>query len=341
MRKILFIGPLPDLKNGKIGGARVSFALLKDYVTSRYTEHDFINIDQHGRTKLGYVKNLIYVLASFLKRIKNVDVVMLNFSQKGAIYLAPVLFFLAKARSKKVVFRMFGGSMQEIFQSRKWIRWLWKKTILRSDILVLQTKSLINYFSNYSNDIYWLPTSRKSQISTDEIHKSFRKRFVFVSQVKEAKGVSLILEAARHFDAEYTFDIYGPVHENHYLEDAKFNACYKGALKPEDVLPTLAKYDVLLLPTHYPGEGYPGIIIEAYSMGLPVITTSWLYIPEIVEDGRTGMLINPKDAKALIQAIQSFDETNYGAFSMRARNKYDEFDADVINEKLLNKLYAL
>ena len=155
------------------------------------------------------------------------------------------------------------------------------------------------------------------------------------------KGVSLILEAVKHFGPEYTIDIYGPLHEPHYMEDPTFKACYKGPLKPKEVIPTLADYDVLMLPTHYTGEGYPGTLIEAYSMGVPVITTSWLYIPEIVEDGKTGILIEPRNARALIEAIQFFNESNYNEFSRNAREKFNEFDADVINEKLIKKLYSL
>ena len=146
-----------------MGGARVSFQLLKDYVNNKYPQHEFINIDEHGRTGFGYFKNLIYVLFSVIKRLNRVDIFMLNFSHKGAMYIAPLIYIFAKLRSRKVVFRMFGGSMQEIFESRKWIRWFWKRTILKSDLLILQTKALIDFFSTYAaNEIYWLPTSRKS-----------------------------------------------------------------------------------------------------------------------------------------------------------------------------------
>ena len=43
------------------------------------------------------------------------------------------------------------------------------------------------------------------------------------------------------------------------------NVIYKGAVQPQDIYNVLSASDVLVLPTYYPGEGYPGIIIEAYA----------------------------------------------------------------------------
>jgi glycosyltransferase involved in cell wall biosynthesis len=44
---------------------------------------------------------------------------------------------------------------------------------------------------------------------------------------------------------------------------------------------------------------------------MPVITTDWLAIPEIVEDGETGMLIQPKSVDAIVNAITSFNTEKY------------------------------
>ena len=44
----------------------------------------------------------------------------------------------------------------------------------------------------------------------------------------------------------------------------------------------------------------------AYAYGVPVITTSVGGLPEVVEEGRTGLLVPPGDAGALAQAIVRF-----------------------------------
>lgn len=65
---------------------------------------------------------------------------------------------------------------------------------------------------------------------------------------------------------------------------------YKGILQPHEVIPTLQKYDALIFPTHYGGEGCPGILVEALSAGIPIIASNWKYNSEFVRDGVNGFL---------------------------------------------------
>ena len=131
-----------------------------------------------------------------------------------------------------------------------------------------------------------------------------------------------MIEAAKQLDDSYTIDIYGPITEPElsYLKD---EPCYKGILKgAEVVMKTLSTYDVVVLPTYYEGEGYPGVIVEAYSLSMPVISTNWQAIPEIIEDGDTGLLIKPHSIDSLVEAINSFDEQKYEEMSKNALAYY-------------------
>ncbi|MEO1626915.1 MAG: glycosyltransferase family 4 protein, partial [Bacteroidota bacterium] len=117
---------------------------------------------------------------------------------------------------------------------------------------------------------------------------------------------------------------------------------YKGVLSKAEVLPTLREYDVLILPTYYGGEGYPGSIIEAYSLGLPVITTRWKSIPEIVRHGYSGRLIDIQSNEQLLEAMQFFNESNYGEYSSNARQYFqDRFSTDQVNGQVLYQIKAL
>ncbi len=69
----------------------------------------------------------------------------------------------------------------------------------------------------------------------------------------------------------------------------------------EDVPEFMAAIDVFALPSY--SETFGLVLIEAMAMGKPVVATSTGGVPEIVEDGRDGLLIPPRDEKALGEAI--------------------------------------
>ncbi len=74
----------------------------------------------------------------------------------------------------------------------------------------------------------------------------------------------------------------------------------------EDVRPFLAIGDVFVLPSYR--EGFPNVVLQAGSMGLPCIVTDINGSNEIIIDGVNGCIIPPKNAHALNQSMQLFLE---------------------------------
>ncbi len=68
-----------------------------------------------------------------------------------------------------------------------------------------------------------------------------------------------------------------------------------------DVLEIFASLDISLHTSMW--EGLPRTIIEAMFMGKPIIATKVGGIPELIEDGITGILIQPNDKEALVSAV--------------------------------------
>ncbi len=69
----------------------------------------------------------------------------------------------------------------------------------------------------------------------------------------------------------------------------------------EDVPDLLAAMDIFVLPSRW--EGLPLAVIEAMMAGLPVLATAVGGVPELVEDGVTGLLVPPRDPEALAWAL--------------------------------------
>ena len=70
----------------------------------------------------------------------------------------------------------------------------------------------------------------------------------------------------------------------------------------ENVAAFLRELDIYVLSSRH--EGLPIAVLEAMATALPVVATRITAIPEIIEDGRTGMLVPPGDPEAMAAAIR-------------------------------------
>jgi glycosyltransferase involved in cell wall biosynthesis len=69
-----------------------------------------------------------------------------------------------------------------------------------------------------------------------------------------------------------------------------------------DIPQVLSAFDIFALPSYEESFGY--VFIEAMAAGLPVVTTNAGGVPEIVEDGVTGILCVPKKAEEIYRALE-------------------------------------
>jgi glycosyltransferase involved in cell wall biosynthesis len=181
--------------------------------------------------------------------------------------------------------------------------------------------------------VYWFPNTRRfAQIEPENGNRPGScRRFIFVGRVSEVKGIREILDVDEHLSDSVSIMVFGPFTGKISQKDfeGRKRVHYGGVLQPEEVTSTLRQYDALLLPTYFPREGYPGVIIEAYGVGMPVICSRWQAIPEIVDE-TSGILIPPRNSCALLEAIQALaqDEEWYTRLRAGARNRREEFASE-------------
>ncbi len=108
-----------------------------------------------------------------------------------------------------------------------------------------------------------------------------------------------------------------------------------------DVPQILASLDALILPS-YAHEGIPQIILQAQAMARPVIATTVGGIPEVVQDGVTGLLVPPRAPRALAEKISLvLDQPKLAqALGQKARAVAEKWNSlDAMGERLL-ELYG-
>jgi glycosyltransferase involved in cell wall biosynthesis len=120
---------------------------------------------------------------------------------------------------------------------------------------------------------------------------------IFVGRLSYEKGIMTLLQAMKELNDEVKLLIVGdgPLRD----EVIKFiqknnlkNIKYLGPQKREKVLELIGKAKFLVFPSLW-FEGFPMVLLEAFSVGTPVLASNLGGIPEIVEEGVNGWLFDP------------------------------------------------
>lgn len=168
--------------------------------------------------------------------------------------------------------------------------------------------------------------------------------FLFISRLVKDKGIFEFVEAARLIRKKYPdviFNVIGPF----WHQNLKSNTITKSDLQnwiiegiidyqgeKKDVRKFIAEADCIVLPSYR--EGTSNILLEAASMGKPIITTNTTGCKEIVEDGVTGYLCKVKDTCDLAQKMETMillTEENRKNMGQKARQKIiKEFDKQIV-----------
>ena len=159
----------------------------------------------------------------------------------------------------------------------------------------------------------------------------------FASRLSIEKGVDILAKAAKILP-QIPFIIAGNGPDDECLKNIP-NVKMKGFLTGDELISLIANAKVMILPSVW-YENCPLNILETHSFGVPVITMNSGGMAELVEDGKTGLLIKEPTPEAAAQAINKCfeDEEFYSFLKQNCERRKDEIIevgdyADVLIEK--------
>ena len=172
--------------------------------------------------------------------------------------------------------------------------------------------------------------------------------FLMIARLLRDKGVYEFVAAARQVKQrrpETRFVLIGPLDPNpSAVAPAELEAwvsegivTYRGEVS--DVRPHIRECHVYVLPSYR--EGMPRTVLEAMSMGRPVITCDVPGCRETVTDGENGRLVPVRNAKALADAMLFYAD-HPAALSMHAERSRERvmrtYDVEMVNRSMLKIL---
>lgn len=177
-----------------------------------------------------------------------------------------------------------------------------------------------------------------------KIRKEGVLTFVFIGRLVRDKGIHELVEAFVRLNKEYphtrlvlvgrTEAELDPLNEETQHIIDTHNAI-EAVGSQKDVRPWLAASDVLAFPSYR--EGFPNVVIEAGAMGLPSIVTNINGCNEIIIPGENGVIIPPRDADALYEAMKDLceDDEKRGYLTKNARESVaSRFDCQIVRRAL-------
>ncbi|MDD3333914.1 MAG: glycosyltransferase [Eubacteriales bacterium] len=169
--------------------------------------------------------------------------------------------------------------------------------------------------------------------------------FLYFGRLSHEKGVRTLVRAFAH--CEETLTLAGDGEEREWIAGFLRDNGMEGRVRlvgfqnKESMGALLSSARAVIVPSEW-YENCPYTIMEAMSMGKPVLGSRIGGIPELVEDGKTGLLFEPFQEKSLLEALHRFaglTDAEYAAMAdasvAAAKSK---FDAQAYGERLV-RLY--
>jgi glycosyltransferase involved in cell wall biosynthesis len=236
-----------------------------------------------------------------------------------------VLVGIIRARRRRLYVHLHGGLLAQFYRREiAPMRWLIRAVLgqayqgwvltpsLRSQLDGLVSPERVRCIPNVVGD----PLAERSRRPPTDDRKDKGPRVLYLSNLLPEKGCFDLLAALRLLGSQSTgweVRLVGSAapeverrlrHVIAALPEDAARVTLVGELTGDLKNGQYEWADIFVLPTRYPPEGQPLVVLEAMGAGLPVVSTRWSGIPDTVEDECEGLLVEPGDEQALAAALR-------------------------------------
>ena len=215
---------------------------------------------------------------------------------------------------------------------------IWQKSVHRS--IALTNFSLSKLVEGGLDPDRVVVKPNFCRVESTPLPQSARKDVIFVGRLTKEKGPWIAIDAFRRIP-DITLNILGDGPDRSLLEaSAPQNVKFHGSIPRDRVQEILAASMLIIVPSLW-YEGFPMSVVEALSLGTPVIASRIGSLAEIVEDGVNGLTFRTGDVQDLVSKIRRlhedpsyYENLHKGAF----RSYTDKYSPDV-NIKMFRRIY--
>lgn len=324
IRSVLFIMHMPP----PVHGASMVGKYIHDskYINETFychyinltTAKDLTDIGKVGIRKLKLFIQLLLRIRKAVKQVKPSLVYVTPNACGGAFYKDFIVIQMLKAMQCKVVVHYHNKGV-ETGQNRSFDNYLYRrffrgiKVILLAEVLYRDIRKYVR-----QDDVYICPNGIPEIFSkwSDGERDNEVPHLLFLSNLLESKGVLVLLDACRILkDKGYQFvcDFVGG--ETAEIDRIRFSrevecrglkrsVIYHGRKYGDDKMLFYRSADIFVFPTFYHNECFPLVLLEAMGQGVACIATEEGGIPNIIDDGKTGFIVEKKNATSLAAQME-------------------------------------
>lgn len=327
MLRVLVVGQTPP----PVGGQTI---MIQQLINSKPDGLQLIhvrmgfssNMDEMGRIRLSKILHVFGLIARIIYHRFANDVRILYYPPAGPervpMFRDVAILLSTRWLFEKTVFHFHAGGVSELYdQLPSWQRWLFRRAYFGADAAIrlselnpedgrrLAAKREFVVPNGIIDPVPGLLVSGQESVAiTDD-----RLRILCVGVLSEAKGVMVLVEACAMLVGRgvlFQLEMMGEWESSQFaarairrIQELNLDSQIRflGMLTGREKCAAFRRADLLCFPTHFVGETFGLVLLEAMAFGLPVVSTRWRGIPSVVDDGRTGMLFEPRDAEALAE----------------------------------------